>query len=73
MIARLFVDAGEVERIIAFAGENSTEDLAGYGAGLLFDFGGKHSLDLEVATPTSDLDSSDGEDTRFWLNYTVTL
>ena len=73
MIARLFVDAGEVERIIAFAGEDATEDLSGYGAGLLFDFGGKHALDLEVATPISDLESSDGEDTRFWLNYTVEL
>ena len=73
MIARLFVDAGQVERIIRFAGEDSTETLSGYGAGLLFDFGGRHSLDLEVATPTSDLKSSDGEDTRFWLNYTVEL
>ena len=73
MIARLFVDAGQVERIIPFAGEDSTETLSGYGAGLLFDFGGRHALDLEVATPTSDLESSDGEDTRFWLNYTVEL
>ena len=73
MIAKLFVDAGEVERIIPFAGENSTETLSGYGAGLLFDFGRRHALDLEVATPTSDLESSDGEDTRFWLNYTVEL
>jgi hemolysin activation/secretion protein len=73
MIARLFVDAGEVERILPFAGEDSTEDLSGYGAGLLFDFGGKHALDLEVATPISDLESSDGEDTRIWLNYTVEL
>ena len=45
----------------------------GYGAGLLFDFGGTHTLDLEVATPTSDLDASDGDDTRFWLNYTLQL
>ena len=73
MIARLFVDAGEVDRIIRFAGEDSTETLSGYGAGLLFDFGGKHALDLEVATPISDLESSDGEDTRFWLNYMVGL
>ena len=73
MIARLFVDAGEVDRIIRFAGEDSTESLSGYGAGLLFDFGGKHALDLEVATPISDLESSDGEDTRFWLNYMVGL
>jgi hemolysin activation/secretion protein len=73
MITRLFVDAGEVERIIPFAGEDSTETLSGYGAGVLFDFGGKHALDIEVATPTSDLDSSDGKETRFWLNYTVAL
>ena len=73
MITRLFADTGKVERIIPFAGENSTETLSGYGAGVLFDFGGKHALDLEVATPTSDLESSDGKETRFWLNYTVEL
>jgi hemolysin activation/secretion protein len=73
MITRLFVDAGKVERILTFAGENSTETLSGYGAGLLFDFGNRHALDFEVATPTSDLESSDGKNTRFWLNYTVEL
>ena len=73
MITRLFVDAGQVERLPPFAGEDSTQTLSGYGAGLLFDFGGRHSLDLEVATPTSDLESSDGRNTRFWLNYTVEL
>jgi hemolysin activation/secretion protein len=71
MIARVFTDYGEVERIFAFAGEDKKEELAGYGAGLLFDFGGKHSLDLEVATPTSDLESSDDRDTRYWVNYMV--
>jgi len=71
MIARVFADWGEVERIIAFAGQDKKEELAGYGAGLLFDFGGKQSLDLEVATPTSDLDSSDDRDTRYWVNYMV--
>jgi hemolysin activation/secretion protein len=71
MIAKLFADYGEVERIIPFAGEDKDEELSGYGAGLLFDFGGKHSLELEVATPTSDLDSSDDRDTRGWINYMV--
>jgi len=71
MIARVFTDWGEVERILPFAGEDKKEELSGYGAGLLFDFGGKHSLDLEVATPTSDLDSSDDRDTRYWVNYMV--
>ncbi len=71
MIARVFTDYGEVERILAFVGEDKKEELAGYGAGLLFDFGGKHSLDLEVATPTSDLESSDDRDTRYWVNYMV--
>ena len=71
MIARVFTDYGEVERIFAFVGEDKKEELAGYGAGLLFDFGGKHSLDLEVATPTSDLESSDDRDTRYWVNYMV--
>ncbi|MCP4469120.1 MAG: ShlB/FhaC/HecB family hemolysin secretion/activation protein, partial [Gammaproteobacteria bacterium] len=71
MIAKVFADYGEVERIIAYAGEDSEEDLAGYGAGVLFDFGGKHSLDIEVATPTSDLESSDDRDTRYWINYMV--
>ncbi len=73
MIARVFADAGEVERIDPLAGEDSKETLSGYGAGLLFDFDGMHRLDLEVATPTSDLDASDGDDTRFWLNYTLQL
>jgi hemolysin activation/secretion protein len=71
MIARVFADTGEVERIIRFAGEDKKEELSGYGAGVLFDFGGKHSLDLLVATPTSDLDASDDRDTRYWANYTV--
>jgi len=71
MIAKLFADYGEIERIIPFAGEGSKEELAGYGAGVLFDFGGKHSLDIEVAEPTSDLDSSDDRDTRYWVNYMV--
>jgi hemolysin activation/secretion protein len=73
MIARVFADSGQVERIMPLAGEDSTVTLSGYGAGLMFDFGGKQSLQLEVATPTSDLDSSDGKDTRFWLNYSVQL
>jgi len=73
MIARVFADAGEVDRIEPLAGEDSTETLAGYGAGLTLDFGGNHYLDFMVATPTSDLEASDGEDTRFWVNYTVEL
>ena len=73
MIVKVFADSGEVERIIPLAGEDDKETLAGYGAGLFFDFSGKQSLELEVATPTSDLDASDGEDTRFWINYTVQL
>lgn len=71
MIAKVFADYGEVVRVLPAAGQNLEEELAGYGAGLLFDFGGKHSLDLEVATPTSDLESSDDRDTRYWVNYTV--
>jgi hemolysin activation/secretion protein len=71
MIAKIFADYGEVERIIPFFGEEKDEELAGYGAGVLFDFGGKHSLDLEVAEPTSDLESSDDRDTRYWVNYMV--
>ena len=71
MIAKLFADYGEVERIIPFFGEEKDEELAGYGAGVLFDFGGKHSLEMEVAEPTSDLDSSDDRDTRYWVNYMV--
>ena len=71
MIARVFADYGEVERIIPFIGEDKEEELSGYGLGVLFDFGGKHSLELEVAEPTSDLDSSDGRDTRGWFNYMV--
>jgi hemolysin activation/secretion protein len=73
MIARVFADSGKVERIEPLAGEDSTETLAGYGAGLTLDFGGNHYLDFMVATPTSDLEASDGEDTRFWVNYTVEL
>ena len=73
IIGRVFADTGEVERIIPFAGEDSDETLSGYGAGLLLDFNGKHSLEIEVATPTSDLDASDDEDTRLWLNYAVQL
>jgi hemolysin activation/secretion protein len=71
MIAKIFADYGEVERIIPFFGEEKDEELAGYGVGVLFDFGGKHSLDLEVAEPTSDLESSDDRDTRYWVNYMV--
>jgi len=71
MIAKVFADYGEVERILPFFGEEKDEELSGYGLGALFDFGGKHSLELEVAEPTSDLESSDDEDTRYWINYMV--
>ncbi len=73
IIGHAFADSGTVERMEPLAGEDSDETLSGYGAGLLVNFGGGHSVDLEIATPSSDLDSSDGEDTRFWLNYTLQL
>ena len=75
IIGRVFADTGEVERFeredIPLTGEDSDETLSGYGLGLLLVFGGNHSLDMEIAKPTSDFDASDDEDTRLWLNYAV--
>ena len=73
LIARVFYDHGTVERILPFPGEEDEEELSGYGIGALFEFGIHHSLDLMVAEPTSDFDSSDGEDTRFWINYALRI
>ncbi|MBE9568307.1 MAG: ShlB/FhaC/HecB family hemolysin secretion/activation protein, partial [Proteobacteria bacterium] len=68
---KVFADAGKVYRYneFGFASLKSSESLAGYGAGLSAVYAKNHIFDLEVVTPTTDRDSSDGRDTRFWLNY----
>ena len=68
---RLFIDAGKVYRNDDFGliGLSDSESLSGYGAGLTAVFVPNHSLDIEVVKPVTDRMSSDGEDTRFWLNY----
>jgi hemolysin activation/secretion protein len=71
LIVKFFADAGKVERIIPGPGESSADKLSGYGLGLTAVFKGNHRVELDYATPTSDLDSSDGRDSRVWLNYSV--
>lgn len=71
LIVKLFADTGTVERILPAAGQAADESLSGYGVGLSMDFGGKHSLAVELATPTSSHDSSDGSSSRGWLSYSV--
>lgn len=70
LIAKIFADSGKVTRILPNE-KQFEERLAGYGAGILVDFAGKHTIEFEVVTPTTDRISSDGRDTRGWLNYAV--
>ncbi len=73
MVVKLFADSGKVKRIIPVAGEKSEESLSGYGAGILVNFGKRHSLEIDVAKTTSNLDSSDERDSRIWLNYSARI
>lgn len=68
---KVFADAGKIYRYDDFGlfGLPASESLAGYGAGLTVLFAKNHTIDLEVVTPTTGKTSSDGRDTRFWLNY----
>ena len=69
LIAKLFADTGKVTRFSRLNVGPSEEKLAGYGAGILVDFAGRHTIEFEVVTPTTDRVSSDGRDTRGWFNY----
>ena len=73
MIAKIFADSGKVKRLIPVAGEFKDETLSGYGVGLAANVRGQHIIEFEVVKPTSDRISSDGEDPRFWFNYTLTF
>lgn len=68
---KIFADAGKVYRYDDFglSGQPASESLAGYGAGITALFAKNHNIDFEVVTPTTGKTSSDGRDTRFWLNY----
>jgi len=69
LIAKIFADTGKVTRFRRINVVPSEERLAGYGAGILVDFAGRHTIEFEVVTPTTDRVSSDGRDTRGWFNY----
>jgi hemolysin activation/secretion protein len=69
LIAKIFADTGKVTRFFPAIGSQREEKLAGYGAGILVDFAGRHTIEFEVVTPTTDRVSSDGRDTRGWFNY----
>ena len=71
MTAKAFVDAGSVSRELPLAGESKSESLAGFGLGLVTLFGMDHSLQLEVVKQSGDRISSDGDDSRVWINYSA--
>jgi len=71
MIVKLFGDTGKVKRTMPAAGEVAEQTLTGYGIGARVDIGRQHTIELEAVTPTTDLVSSDGRDSRVWLNYSA--
>jgi len=65
---RVFIDSGKVYRIQP-VGLLKSESLTGYGVGVSVLLEKYHNVDLEVSEPSTDRTSSDGRDTRFWINY----
>ncbi len=69
----LFYDYAYGKLVNALQSERSTVKLGGYGAGVHFEYrwpGGQGVLlRLEVASPTTNLDTDNGRDPQYWLRF----